>query len=129
MTDLASKISQDRRGVLVQHRLALLATALLAGTIAWLTLTPSPPTQSTPLSDKFYHVLAFAALVFPTALLYARSLVWILPLAVLFGAVIELVQPFTGRSAEAADLLANLVGLGFGTVFGLAMRARIVSRP
>ena len=105
--------------------MALLATLLLAVTIAWGTLTPTPPTPDLmgPLSDKLYHVMAFAGLVFPTALLYTRSLVWILPLAALFGGAIELVQPFIGREAEVADVLADLVGLGMGTLIGLTLRA------
>ena len=120
-----SDISQNRRGFLWRHRLALLATLLLAVTIAWGTLTPTPPTPDLmgPLSDKLYHVMAFAGLVFPTALLYARSLVCILPLAALFGGAIELVQPYMGREAEVADVLADLVGLALGTVTGLALRA------
>lgn len=105
--------------------MALLATLLLAVTIVWGTLTPNPPTPdlNSPLSDKLYHVMAFAGLVFPTAWLYARSLAWILPLAVLFGGAIELVQPYMGREAEVADVLADLVGLALGTVTGLALRA------
>ncbi|RFP88254.1 VanZ family protein [Rhodobacteraceae bacterium 63075] len=93
--------------------------------IAWATLTPNPraPDLNSPLSDKAYHVMAFAGLVFPTALLYARSLIWILPLAVVFGVAIELVQPFFGREAEAGDVLADLIGIGVGTVIGLFLRA------
>lgn len=120
-----SGISPDRHGIFSRHRLALLATLLLALTIVWGTLTPNPPTPdlNSPLSDKLYHVMAFAGLVFPTAWLYARSLAWILPLAVLFGGAIELVQPYMGREAEVADVLADLVGLALGTVTGLALRA------
>ena len=120
-----SDISQNRRGFLWRHRLALLATLLVAVTIGWGMLTPTPPTPDLmgPLSDKLYHVMAFAGLVFPTALLYARSLVCILPLAALFGGAIELVQPYMGRAAEVADALADLAGLALGTVTGLALRA------
>lgn len=109
----------------MRQRLALLATLLLAETIAWGTLTPNPPIPhlNTPLSDKLYHGMAFAALVFPTAWLYARGLIWILPLAVLFGGMIELVQPHMGREAEMADVMADLIGLAPGTVAGLAWRA------
>jgi len=75
--------------------LALLATLLLAVTITWGTLTPTSPSPDLmgPLSDKLYHLMAFAGLVFPTAWLYARGLIWILPLAALFGRAIELLQP------------------------------------
>jgi VanZ family protein len=104
---------------------ALLATCLLAVIIAWATLTPNPPTPDldSPHADKIYHVVAFAVLVLPTAVLYARSLTWILPLACGFGIAIELVQPYTGRALEVADILADLVGCGVGTAVGLTLRA------
>lgn len=102
-----------------------MATGGLATVIAYLTLSPPNPESGDFLSDKTYHSIAFSALVFPTALLYARSLFWILPLAFLFGVAIELVQPYMGRGAEAADVLADFVGLGVGTITGLALRAWI----
>lgn len=120
-----SDISQGQHGFLRRHRLALLATFVLGVIIAWATLTPTPPTPNlnTLYVDKIYHVVAFAALIFPTALLYARALTWVLPLAGLFGVAIELVQPVTGRAAEAGDVLADLIGLGVGTAIGLTLRA------
>lgn len=122
--------SPDRRDPLTRHRLALVATLLLAVSIAWLTLTPDPPTPdlNIPLADKLYHAMAFAALILPTALLYARSLKWILPLALLFGGAIELVQHYTGREPEVADFLADVAGLGMGTVMGLALRTWVRRR-
>ena len=106
-----------------RHTLALLATTTLAVVIAYLTLTPQQPeTIDGVLSDKAYHVMAFAALIFPGALLYLGSLVWLIPATLIFGAVIELVQPLVGRSAEVADFVADIVGVACGLVFGLTMR-------
>jgi hypothetical protein len=71
-------------------------------------LTPKPPAPmlDNPLSDKFYHLVAFAALIFPTAVLYARSLVWILPLAALFGVAIELI-------CDTIHLCPDMIRLAF----------------
>jgi len=66
---------------------------------------------------------AFAGLVFPTALLYARSLVWIEPRDLIFGVALAPVQPYTGREAEAADVLADLLRLDLGAALGLTMLA------
>ena len=108
-----------------QHTLAILATTILAAVIAYLTLTPPRPQMSDGiLSDKAYHVIAFAALVFPRALLYRRSLIWLIPAALVFGAAIELVQPLVGRSAEIADFLADAFGILIGTLTGLVLRSR-----
>lgn len=106
-----------------RHALALLATTVLAVVIAYLTLTP--PRHETPdgfLSDKAYHVIAFAALVFPSALLYVRSLIWLIPAALFFGAAIEIIQPFVGRSAEIGDFVADFVGVLCGITLGFLIR-------
>jgi VanZ family protein len=117
--------SNSQTKFLPRHRIALAATCLIALTIAWATLTPNPPKPLPDrlLSDKFYHLVAFAALVFPSAALHARSLVWILPLSALFGVTIELIQPLTGRQSEALDVVANILGLGVGSLLGLTLRA------
>ena len=106
-----------------RHTLALLATTILAAVIAYLTLTPPrPEALDGLLSDKAYHAIAFAALIFPGAFLYLRSLIWLIPAALVFGAAIELVQPLVGRSAEVADFVADVVGMACGLALGLIVR-------
>ena len=106
-----------------RHALALPATTTLAAVIAYLTLTPLQPDAIDGfLSDKSYLVVAFAALIFPGALLYLRSLIWLIPAALDFGAVIELVQPLVGRSAEIADFGADAAGVASGLILALTMR-------
>ena len=76
-SDTHSKQDQDQNMTAPKrHSLALLATVLLTAAIAYLTLTPPRPEASAGLlSDKAYHVIAFASLIFPGALLYLRSLI------------------------------------------------------
>jgi VanZ family protein len=105
-----------------------MATGGLASLIAYLTLSPPNPDLGGFLWDKVYHVIAFAALVFPTALLYARSLFWVLPATVAFGGSIELIQPYVGRTNEMADFLADVLGVGFGVTLGLTIRAVLKTR-
>lgn len=112
-----------------RHALAMAATVLLAAVIAYLTLTPPRP-ESAPglLSDKAYHVIAFTALVMPSSLLYARSLIWLIPAAILFGGAIELLQPHVGRDGDMADFIADIAGVVCGAVSGLMVRAGIIKR-
>jgi len=112
----------------LRHSIALQVTGVLATAIAYLTL--SPPTGDPPgfIPDKAAHLIAFAALAFPTALLYARCLIWVLPAALAFGGAIELVQPYVGRQAEFADFVADVVGVGIGTILGLVLRAKVLKR-
>jgi VanZ family protein len=69
-------------------------------------------------------VIAFAALILPGTLLYLRSLIWLIPAALVFGAAIERVQPLVGRSAEIEDFMADVVGVACGLILGLIMRGR-----
>ena len=98
-------------------------TAVLAIVIAILTLAPSlrPPDLGGP--DKLYHAIAFGALMLPCAILYPRSLAWLLPAALAFGGAIEIIQPWVGRSGEWADLVADAVGIGIAMPVGLVGHA------
>ena len=101
---------------------AILATLFLATTIAALTLSPPSPHAAGFLSDKAQHAIAFGALALPCAIVYPRALTWVLPLAVVFGAAIEIVQPMVGRDAEFLDFIADIAGLTIGTLAGLTVR-------
>ena len=67
-------------------------------------------------------MIAFAALIFLGALLYLRSLIWLIPAALVFGAFIELVQPLVGRPAELPDFVADAAGVACGPILPLTMR-------
>ena len=101
-----------------RHTLAVLATVGLAVLIAYLTLSPPSSGPGLSIPDKLAHFLAFAGLIFPYALLYRRGLIWMIPIAVLFGGAIEIIQPNVGRSAELADFFADVAGVIAGTAAG-----------
>jgi VanZ family protein len=46
-----------------------------------------------------------------------------------YGGTIELIQPFFGRQAEWADLVADGVGAVLGGAAGYALSGRVVVRP
>ena len=107
-----------------RQALALFVTTILAGIIVYLTLTPTPLRETTEdlLLDKAYHAIAFAALVFPAAFLYRSCLIWLIPAALVFGAAIELIQPYVGRSAQLADFVADVIGVTLGLLIGHSVR-------
>ena len=117
----------NQRNTFARHAAAIFATAILAAAIAYLTLTPQNLDMSLG-SDKLYHFIAFVTLVFPCALLFARTLKWVLPAALLFGGAIELIQPYVGRGGELADFVADVLGVFVGAALGLTLRAIVTRR-
>ncbi|MGJ8588264.1 MAG: VanZ family protein [Yoonia sp.] len=97
-------------------------TAALASVIVALTLLPLPtPPLATDGGDKVYHFIAFAGLMLPVASLRPMALIWMIPAALLFGAGIEILQPFVNRSRDLADFLADAAGVLAGAAFGAAL--------
>ncbi len=103
-------------------------TAVLAVLIAILTLAPVSVPVTVPSNDKVHHLIAFAALLLPCAFLYRRALYYILPGAILFGGMIELIQPYVGRTGEWADFGADAIGAMLGVAIGLALRSVFSTR-
>ena len=67
-------------------------------------------------SDKNYHFLAFALLVMPLTFQSLKNGFWLLPVAVVLGAIIEVLQPHLGRHGELDDLYADAVGALIGVI-------------
>ena len=109
---------------LIQNRTPWLLLSLgLAATIAALTLMPQASMPVGPQGiDKVYHMVAFAALIFPTAMLRPKRCLAAGCLAILYGGMIEVIQPAFGRSADMSDLLADVLGVVIGIFLGLAVR-------
>ncbi|MBC7180468.1 MAG: VanZ family protein [Roseovarius sp.] len=98
-------------------------TLILALAIAMTTLMPSSGGTSPLLGlDKLAHLVAFALLVMPMSLRapHLWPLIWIMALA--YGGLIEIVQPYVGRGAEWADLVADGLGAALGVSLGLFFR-------
>jgi VanZ family protein len=109
---------------LIQNRTVWLLLSIgLAATVAVLTLMPQASMPVGPQGiDKVYHMVAFAALIFPTAMLRPKSCLRFGCLAILYGGMIEAIQPAFGRSADMSDLLADVLGVAIGIFLGLAAR-------
>jgi len=113
----ANALKNSRRN----HQIALGVTACLALVIAYFTLTPMP-NLTLAGSDKAHHLIAFAALTMPAAVLYRRALAWLLPSAIAFGGFIEVLQLYVNRHGEWADMIADALGAILGVILGLILR-------
>lgn len=107
-------------------RAGLALSLFLAVPIAAFTLTPIPPGPPMLVGlDKVYHFLAFAVLVFPVIVTDTRRWAWVVPLAIVYGGLIELVQPYVGRSAEWLDFGANVSGVLAGAALAEILHNRL----
>jgi VanZ family protein len=104
---------------------AFWGTALIAVTITTAMLMPGTGRQpDIPGIDKVQHFLAFLALTFPVCARRPRAVLWIVPAAIVLGGAIELIQPLTGRTREAADFVADTAGAVVGALLGLRLARR-----
>ena len=73
------------------------------------------------LADKVAHTVAFAALAFVGLRAYPRHALIICVLLIALGGLIEVAQGYTStRSREWEDFLADILGVGFGSLLAKA---------
>ena len=69
------------------------------------------------LADKVVHTLAFAALALVGLRAYPGRLLIVCLLLIALGGLIEIVQGYTStRAQEWEDFLADILGVGFGSL-------------
>jgi len=91
----------------------LMCLTVLAGALAPQANTP----QLFALADKVVHTLAFTALALVGLRAYPKHVVIVCLLLVALGGLIEIVQGYTStRSQEWEDFLADILGIGLGTL-------------
>lgn len=105
----------------IKTRRALLLVTAVA--ILILSLIPKAPNpiSGIPYSDKLEHIAAYTLLAFLLALNIAikikskyYTILSTVVICILYGAIIEFLQQYTGRSPELLDLIADLTGAGIG---------------
>ncbi|MBS9715808.1 VanZ family protein [Pseudohalocynthiibacter aestuariivivens] len=111
----------------MSSRLAWIISIAIFVLITIGTLTPliEPPKRPEISSDKLHHLVAFWALVIPLCYFHLRNAIWVLPAAIVYGLLIEIIQPMVGRQGEYQDFLADTLGaiLGYVTAFlGVTIR-------
>ena len=99
------------------------ATIIIAFAIGLATLTPVEKLPQVSGSDKVYHLIFFAILTLPIAIIRPQAIWIILSLSIAYGGLIELLQPLVNRNCEMADLLADAVGAMLGVLVTRALKA------
>ncbi len=121
----------DKRRMSSRSLLTLIIAALLCVAIGIGTLLPTGALPAAPGSDKMQHFGAFALVAALITLLRAG---WIVPVALIlmvYGGLIELIQPYVGRSREFGDFIAGSLGVLAGSVSALLVHqlaSRLIRR-
>lgn len=96
-------------------------TLLTLIVITILSLYPLESLPSVPGNDKTHHFIAYAALMFPTALRKPNYWLFIGLFFVCWSGGIELVQPYVNRYGEWLDMVANASGIVCGLILAQLM--------
>ncbi|MCD1619639.1 hypothetical protein K7H20_16390 [Salipiger manganoxidans] len=97
--------------------LTVCLTMILALGIAVLALTPTPILQDDRwMVGLLEHVLSFALLMIPAALLRPAWLIWLWPTAAVYAGGLELLQPQFGRNGAALHWASSCFGLTLMTL-------------
>ncbi len=89
-------------------------TVCMLTAITLLSLQPLSQLPLVPGGDKTHHLIAYALLVFPAAFRRPRHWRLICLLFILYGGMIELLQPYVNRYGEWLDFAANTTGIVCG---------------
>ena len=108
---------------LLARKIDIYATIIIAFAIGLATLTPVEKLPQVSGSDKVYHLISFAILTLPIAIIRPQAIWIILSLSIAYGGLIELLQPLVNRNCEMADLLADAVGAMLGVLVTRALKA------
>ena len=100
------------------RKIDIYTTIIIAFAIGLATLTPVEKLPTVSGSDKVYHLISFAILTLPIAIIRPRAIWIILSLSIAFGGAIELLQPLVNRNCEMADLFADAYGAVLGILGG-----------
>lgn len=96
-------------------------TLMLLASITTLSLWPAVYLPDVPGTDKTHHFIAYAALMFPTALKQPKYYLTIAVGFIVFSGAIELIQPYVNRYGELLDMMANTLGIFCGWLLAKIM--------
>ena len=100
------------------RKIDIYATIAIAFAIGLATLTPVETLPNVSGSDKLYHLISFAILTLPIAVIRQKAMWVILSLSIAYGGAIEIIQPLVNRNCEMADLFADTCGAVLGILGG-----------
>ena len=102
-------------------------TIFLLIIIAFLSLYPLQQLPGFPGTDKTHHLVAYFLLALPSGLKKPNKWILFIFLFIIFGGVIEMIQPYVNRYGEWLDFFANTVGVIFGFFIGVILNNKFLA--
>ena len=102
-------------------------TIFLLLVIAFLSLYPLPKLPGVPGTDKTHHLFAYFLLALPSGLKKPNKWVLFIFLFIIFGGVIEIIQPYVNRYGEWLDFFANTIGVISGFFVGVILNNKFLT--
>jgi len=104
-----------------------LETIFLLLVIAFLSIYPLPKLPEFQGTDKTYHLVAYFLLALPLGLKKPNKWVLFIFLFIIFGGVIEMIQPYVNRYGEWLDFFANTIGVIIGFFVGIILNNKFLT--
>ncbi len=97
-------------------------TLFILAAISFLSLWPLDKLPSVPGTDKTHHIIAYAILMFPTALRKPDRWMFFGLFFIAYSGIIELLQPLVNRYGDWLDIAANTTGIVCGLIVAELVR-------
>lgn len=114
--------------ILPDLKSAVFLTVVFTLAICTGTLTALPEKIDVPGTDKWQHLVAFAALVYPITVASRRYWIPVTVFASCLAALIEIIQPYVNRFGDIKDFQADMLGVFLGLLIGILVRRLRVKR-
>lgn len=114
--------------ILPDLKSAVFLTVVFTLAICAGTLTALPEKIDVPGTDKWQHLVAFAALVYPIMVASRRYWIPVTVFASCLAALIEIIQPYVNRFGDIKDFQADMLGVFLGLLIGILVRRLRVKR-
>ena len=101
-------------------------TIFLLLVITFLSLYPLSELPEFPGTDKTHHLVAYFILAFPSGLRKPKKWVLFVFLFIIFGGVIEMIQPYVNRYGEWLDFFVNTIGVFIGFFAGVVLNKKLL---
>ena len=102
-------------------------TIFLLLVIAFLSLYPLPKLPEFQGTVKTYHLVDYFLLELPSGLKKPNKWVLFIFFFIIFGGVIEMIQPYVNRYGEWWDFFANTIGVIYGFFVGVILNNKFLT--